>query len=119
VTRSSVELVLDCPEPQRLEAFWVAALRYRSLFSAEEIVVLVDHDGVGPPLILQQVPEPKRGKRMHLDVIAEDGEGEVARLEALGARRLHDGVRSLGPTQWVTMADLQDNEFCVSTGVEW
>ena len=39
--------------------------------------------------------------------------------EALGARRLHAGVRSFGPTRWVTMADPENNEFCVSTGVEW
>ncbi len=56
---------------------------------------------------------------MHLDIVTEDVEAEVERLGALGARRLHDGVRSFGPTRWVTMADPENNEFCVSTGVEW
>jgi hypothetical protein len=36
-----------------------------------------------------------------------------------GARRLHDDVRSLGETHWVTLVDPEDNEFCVCTGVEW
>ena len=56
---------------------------------------------------------------MHVDIVAEDVEVEVKRLEALGARRLHDGVRSFGQVRWLTMADPENNEFCVSTGVEW
>jgi hypothetical protein len=44
-------------------------------------------------LHLQQVPEPKAGKNwMHLDIVADEIEPEITRLEALGARRLHDGV---------------------------
>jgi len=120
MAKSSMEVVLDCAEPQRLEAFWRAALGYRTLVSVEEIVVLVDDNEVSPPLILQRIPEAKNGKnRMHIDIVRDDVEAEVARLEALGARRHHDGLRSMGPTLWVTMADPDDNEFCVSTGVEW
>lgn len=115
-----MEVVLDSLEPQRLEPFWRAALAYRSLVSLVEIVVLVPDDEVGPPLILQRVPEEKIAKnRMHIDIVDDDVEGEVARLEALGGRRLHDGVRRMGGVQWVTLADPEDNEFCVSTGVEW
>jgi predicted enzyme related to lactoylglutathione lyase len=118
--KSNVELVLDCVEPQRVEPFWRAALGYRSLFSAEEIVVLVPDGDSGPPLLLHQVPEPKDGKnRMHIDLVRDDVEAEVTRLEALGARRVHDGLRSMGPTQWIVMVDPADNEFCVSTGVDW
>src|SRR2546423_11156810 len=120
MARSNIEMVLDCSEPQQLEQFWRAALGYVSLFSAEEIVVLVSTDNVSPPLILQRVPEDKAGKnRMHIDVVTDDIEGDVARLEAIGARRVHEGIRTMGPTKWVTMADPHGNEFCVSTGVEW
>jgi hypothetical protein len=56
---------------------------------------------------------------MHVDIVTEDVEVEVERLEALGAQRLHDGVRSFGRVRWVTMADPENHEFCVSTGVEW
>jgi hypothetical protein len=112
--------VLDCAEPQRVEGFWRTALGYRSLLSAEDIVVLVPDDEVCPPLILQRIPEAKNRKnRMHIDIIRDDVEAEVARLAALGARRIHDALRSMGPVRWVTMADPDDNEFCVSTGVEW
>jgi hypothetical protein len=54
-----------------------------------------------------------------VDIVTEDVEVEVKRLEALGARRPDDGVRSVGQVRWVTMADPENNEFCVSTGVEW
>lgn len=77
-------------------------------------------DDLGPPLVLQKVPEPKRVKnRMHIDLVHDDVETEVARLERLGAKRLHEATRSFGDVRWVTMADPEDNEFCVCTGVEW
>jgi predicted enzyme related to lactoylglutathione lyase len=88
--------------------------------SVADVVVLVPDDEVRPPLLLQRVPEAKNGKnRMHVDIVRDDVEAEVARLEVLGARRVHDGLRSMGPVRWVTMADPEDNEFCVCTGVEW
>jgi glyoxalase superfamily protein len=120
MAKANMEVVLDCAEPRRLEGFWRAALGYRSLLSVDEIVVLVPDDDVRSPLILQRVPEAKNGKnRMHIDIIRDDPEAEVARLEVLGARRLHEGLRSMGPVSWVTLVDPDDNEFCVSTGVEW
>ena len=120
MAKALMEVVLDCVAPQRLEPFWRAALGYRSLFSGEDIVVLVPDGDAGAPLLLQRVPEAKEGKnRMHVDIIKDDVEAEVARLETLGARRLHDGVQTMGPVRWVTLADPENNEFCVSTGVKW
>ncbi|MGA8723879.1 MAG: VOC family protein [Acidimicrobiales bacterium] len=117
---ATLEVVLDCSEPERLMGFWREALGYRVHYSEPSLAVLVPQDVNAPPLLLQRVPEPKAGKnRMHVDIVTEDVEIEVKRLEALGARRLHDGVQSFGPTRWATMADPEDNEFCVSTGVEW
>jgi hypothetical protein len=120
VTKSNMDVVIDCADPQRLERFWRAALGYRSLLSVEDVVVLVAVNEVHPPLVLQRVPEAKNGKnRVHIDLVSDDIEAEVVRLEGLGARRLHDGLRNMGPARWVTMADPDDNEFCVCTGVEW
>jgi hypothetical protein len=118
--KATLEMVLDCSEPEQLAGFWREALGYRVHYSKPSLTVLVPQDVQASPLLLQRVPEPKAGKnRMHLDIITEDVDIEVERLEVLGARRLHDGIRSFGPTRWVTMADPEDNEFCVSTGVEW
>lgn len=49
--------------------------------------------------------------RLHLDLRPDDRDAEVARLEALGARRVDVGQ---GPeVTWVVLADPEGNEFCV------
>jgi hypothetical protein len=118
--KARVDLVLDCADPPKLVEFWREALDYREHYVDSTFAVLVPKEGVASPLVLQGVPEPKGGKnRMHLDIVVDDIDPEVARLQALGATRLDDGVQSFGETQWVRMADPEMNEFCVCTGVEW
>jgi hypothetical protein len=136
------QVTLDAADPHALCAFWAGALHYaveptdedfiRSMvdqgFATDRDTVVIDGelrwrtgaacidpDGVGPRLLLQLVPEPRSGKnRMHLDLRsgAADQAVEVARLEALGARQLWEG--SEGPHTWITMADPEGNEFCVT-----
>ena len=68
-----------------------------------------------PRVLFQAVPEPKTVKnRVHLDVRVgnERREAEVARLIGLGATELWRGAQ--GPFEWVTLADPQGNEFCVT-----
>ena len=68
-----------------------------------------------PRMLFQQVPEGKTVKnRMHLDVRvgAADFERVVADLTTRGASFLHNGQQ--GPFTWVTLADPEGNEFCVS-----
>jgi predicted enzyme related to lactoylglutathione lyase len=118
--KARVELVLDCADPRGLAQFWRQALDYRELYMDENLAVLVPNEGIASPLLLQGVPEPKGGKnRMHLDIVVDDIEAEVHRLHALGAHRIDEGVQSFAGTLWVRMADPEQNEFCVSTGVEW
>jgi len=118
--RAKLELVLDCAEPKRLAPFWREALGYRDHYTDANLAVLVPKEGLASPLLLQCVPEPKAGKnRMHLDIVVDDIEAEVHRLQELGARRIDEGVQSFGGTRWVRMSDPELNEFCVSTGVEW
>jgi hypothetical protein len=116
-----MKLVLDCPDPSALAPFWAAALGYRVAGSVENYTLLVPDDTAGagsPQLLLQQVDEPKAGKnRMHLDLENPDIEGEAARLEQLGARRLStDGAASEHGQSWLVMADPAGNEFCVCDG---
>jgi predicted enzyme related to lactoylglutathione lyase len=118
--KARVDLVLDCADPPKLADFWREALDYREYYTDRSVAVLVPKEGIAPPLVLQGVPEPKPGKnRMHLDIVVDDIEPEIARLQALGANRLDEGVQSVGETLWVRMSDPEDNEFCVCTGVEW
>ena len=66
---------------------------------------------MAPDLLFLKVPERKTVKnRMHLDLRPEDQAAEVARLEALGARRVSVGQ---GEVSWVVMADPEGNEFDV------
>jgi predicted enzyme related to lactoylglutathione lyase len=118
--RARVELVLDCAEPKRLAKFWCEALGYRDFYTGANLAVLVPKEGIASPLLLQGVPEPKTVKnRMHLDIVVDDIDAEIHRLQALGANRIDEGVQSFGGTRWVRMTDPEQNEFCVSTGVEW
>jgi hypothetical protein len=68
-----------------------------------------------PRVLFQLVPEAKTVKnRLHLDVRvgAERREAEVTRLLDRGATELWRGAQ--GPFEWVTLADPEGNEFCVT-----
>lgn len=70
--------------------------------------------GLGRRLLFQRVPEKKTVKnRLHLDLHPGEGrrEGEVARLERLGAS-VQRHVREPSGT-WTVMLDPEGNEFCV------
>lgn len=73
------------------------------------------HKPGSPRVLFQLVPEPKTVKnRVHLDVNVgpENVEAELARLVSKGATFLHRG--SQGPHSWVTVADPEGNEFCIT-----
>ena len=116
-TTARIELVLDCADPDRMVAFWTAALGYRHEATAANYRSLVPVGGEGPKLILQGVDEPRTVKnRMHFDILAPDIEAQAARLVALGAvRARRDQVEEHG-TRWIVMADPEGNEFCVCRG---
>src|SRR5687767_7609573 len=109
-------LVLDCADPVKLADFWSSALGYTNAGAAGSYVMLVDADKKEPQLLLQRVEEPKAGKnRLHFDIHTPDVDGEVARLEQLGAVRIvPDPIEEHG-MRWVVMADPEANEFCVCT----
>ncbi|MFG1708510.1 VOC family protein [Nonomuraea sp. M3C6] len=68
-----------------------------------------------PRVLFQLVPEPKTVKnRVHLDVRvgADNIESVVERLTAKGAKVLHRGRQ--GPNWWITIADPEGNELCVT-----
>ena len=107
----------DTNDPARLATFWQEALGWRRTFEDENEVALEPPegsrlDGVVPDLLFQRVPEPKTVKnRLHIDLRPKDQAAEVARLEALGAKRIDVGQ---GPeSTWVVLADPDGNEFCV------
>jgi len=109
-------LCIDSAHPSRLADFWEAALGWRRTHDSDSEVVLEPppgslEDGVAPDLLFLKVPEPKTVKsRLRLDLRPKHQAAEVARLEALGARRVDVGQ---GDVSWVVLADPDGNEFCV------
>ena len=66
-------------------------------------------------ILFQAVPEPKTVKnRLHLDIDvgADRCAIEAERLVAAGATLLHHGQQ--GPQRWITLADPEGNEFCIT-----
>src|SRR5512139_1862426 len=136
------QVVVDCADPHQLADWWAEAIGWDVEPSNEDFIrkmvaegqageadtavhkgVLVwregaairHPDGSGRRILFQLVPEPKTVKnRVHLDVRvgAEKIESEVERLVAAGARVLHHGRQ--GPHSWITIADPEGNELCIS-----
>ncbi len=137
------QVTIDCAAPHVLADWWADALGWEVEPQDEAFITSMieqghaseadtaRHDGklvwregaaiggrVGGSerrMLFQLVPEPKTVKnRLHLDLrVGQDQVGvERERLESLGAVFLHDGRQ--GPHTWVTMADPEGNEFCIS-----
>jgi catechol 2,3-dioxygenase-like lactoylglutathione lyase family enzyme len=109
-------LCIDTHDPAKIASFWQAALGWRRTSEQEDHVVLEPpagspEDGVAPDLLFLKVGEDKIVKnRLHLDLRPADQAAEIARLEALGARRIDVGQ---GDVSWVVMTDPDGNEFDV------
>jgi hypothetical protein len=117
-----LSVVLDGRDLSTLSPFWCAALGYEPVLSLPDFEVLrpVDSEPKGPVFILQKVPEGKAGKnRMHVDIhppLDLGVPGLIARLEALGGRRIGVPVTGLLDeigVWWQVMGDPEGNEFCV------
>ena len=141
----TIQITFDAADPRGLADFWAAALGYQieappeGFSTWEEALTafgvpqelwnsrsaIVDPDGVGPRIFIQQVPEPKTAKnRLHLDVRAAGGlqgdermaalEAECERLVARGATKLYR-IEPNPPLEngFITMADPEGNEFCL------
>jgi hypothetical protein len=108
---------IDSNDPDSTARFWEQALGWRRTHSELDEVVLEPpkgsrEAGTVPDILFLRVPEGKSVKnRLHLDLRPIDQAAEVARLEALGARRISVGQGE--DASWVVMADPEGNEFCV------
>jgi catechol 2,3-dioxygenase-like lactoylglutathione lyase family enzyme len=110
-------LVIDCPDPRALAAFWSALLDQPITYDSDDFVVVAADDttsGLGFQLSPDQRPatwpDPDVPQQMHLDVMVEDVDAATPRVLALGARRLDgDGV----------FADPAGHPFCLIRRPGW
>ena len=139
-----IQVTFDCGDPAALAGFWAEVLGYvvqppppgfdtwdQALDAwgvpadqRHSRSALVDPDGQGSRIFLQQVPEGKTAKnRVHLDVRAAPGlegeermtalEAECDRLVALGAQRVARFEADQAGSGHIVMLDPEGNEFCL------
>ena len=107
-------ITVDAHNPTVLAEFWRHVFGYRVAFATPyEVAIERAGDATAPAVLFLAVPDEKVVKnRMHFDLVPDDQATEVARLQALGARRIDIGQ---GEVPWVVMADPEGNEFCILT----
>jgi predicted enzyme related to lactoylglutathione lyase len=114
VTSRWYTVVVDAANPALMARFWAAVLDYEIVFEQPDEVVIARDRETYPGIIFVPVPEPKTAKnRLHIDLNPDNQDAEVARLLALGAKRVDVGQSA--EVTWVVLADPEGNEFCVLT----
>lgn len=114
MTASLHHIVIDTHDLPALARFWAAVLKWRVLSEREREVVIGPDPDAPVGICFMPAPETKTVKnRLHLDLTTEatEGEAEIERILALGARRVEIG--QTGEESWTVLADPEGNEFCV------
>lgn len=137
------QIVIDSADPHSLCRFWAHLLGYEverdpgfvqrmldagaatprdvveddGVLAWRAAAACSDPSGSGPRLLFQQpdgLPAKTDRNRVHLDLNPPRDEGPalVDRALGLGATRMWDGEQ--GPARWVTLADPEGNEFCIT-----
>ena len=112
-------ITIDCKEPAVIAAFWESVLGWKVTYSDETGSMIENPTQLGdgekfPPILFYKNPDQKVVKnRIHFDLTPQDQATEVARIEALGGKRIEIGQSADPATTWVVMADIEGNEFCV------
>ena len=112
-------ITIDCKDPASIAAFWEAVLGWKVTYTDETGAMIENPAQLGdgekfPPILFYKNPDEKVVKnRLHFDLTPEDQATEVARIEALGGKRIEIGQSADPATTWVVMADIEGNEFCV------
>ena len=105
-------LAIDAHDPEALARWWAELLGWTvEVEEPDEVAVVPPEGEKASELLFLKVPEGKAVKnRLHLDLRPDDQAAEVARAEAMGARRVDIGQ---GDVSWVVLADPEGNEFCI------
>ncbi|MFB9365423.1 VOC family protein [Kitasatospora sp. NPDC001664] len=109
-------ITVDCADTYVLGNFWAEVLDSKLAdddLPGDPEALLVTPNGI--EILFIAVPDGKTVKnRLHFDIQPSDRtrDEEVERLLTIGATVVADHRRPDG-TGWVTMADIEGNEFCV------
>ena len=111
-------VVVDCPEPQSLAAFYAELLGLPVTYSSDDFVV-VSHDDTTSGFAFQRAPDhrpprwpdPAHPQQMHLDVMVDDLDVAHERVLTIGARPLPGGDH--------VYADPAGHPFCLIPRPHW
>jgi catechol 2,3-dioxygenase-like lactoylglutathione lyase family enzyme len=115
---------LGVEDDRRAGEFWQRALGYvrrAPRFAGDDWIVLEPPPGMPGPALAMDVSESPAQEypRIHFDLDAGDRDldEEVARLLALGARRVdwphYPAARRPGEPEYIVLSDPEGNRFCV------
>ncbi|MDF9813566.1 VOC family protein [Streptomyces sp. SPB162] len=113
-------VVLDCPDPKALAAFYAAVLGGDLEDVEDDWVTLRAPDGVrlsfqlAPELREPQWPDPERPQQFHIDVTVQDLDAAQEAVLALGAQLLEDDHG--GKRSWRVFTDPANHPFCLCAG---
>ena len=107
-------VTFDCENPARVAEFWGAALGYTVQNFSEDFAQASHPEGTRPNLLFIKVTEPRTVKnRVHMDLGADNREGEIQRLIGLGATRGESHSMPEYAITWTVLQDPEGNELCV------
>jgi len=111
-------VVIDCPDPEALASFYSELLGLPVRYESDDWVVIAEGETtsgfafqLAPDHRPPQWPDPERPQQFHLDVMVDDVEAAVPKVEALGARRLPSGDH--------VYADPAGHPFCLVRRPSW
>lgn len=118
--------VIESTDHRRLAAWWRDALDWQIIFETDDEAVVIPKwaEEIAPKLTFHQFPpglvfvpvehEKQTKNRLHMDLaphLDDDRDAEIARLVAMGAKRIDVGQPA--DATWTVLADIDGNEFCV------
>jgi predicted enzyme related to lactoylglutathione lyase len=124
-------VTFSCAEPERLAAFWSAALAWPEEEDDEDFLQMLRDAGLDPAelhayaalrhregrrprlLFQRRQKSPTASIPIHLDFRTDDREAELERLTGLGAAVLETNVRPESGRAWMVLGDPEGNPFCV------
>jgi catechol 2,3-dioxygenase-like lactoylglutathione lyase family enzyme len=111
-------VVIDCPDPSELAAFYSELIGLPVTYESDEWVVIADDDTTSgfafqraPDHVPPQWPDPARPQQFHLDVMVDDLDAAEPQVLALGARPLPQGDH--------VYADPAGHPFCLVQRPGW
>ncbi|MGI9666918.1 MAG: VOC family protein [Acidimicrobiia bacterium] len=106
-------IMIDGHDIDALAAFWSETVGVEIAERYPNFIFCSPIPGNKARLAFQRVPEDKVVKnRLHLDLMHEDPEAFIAKVQRLGGSRLEDHESSA--FHWTILADPEGNEFCVT-----